>query len=225
MKTFSTVLAIAALGLPFAGAQATVIDSDVEYTLNNHPDGAAASPFYGLRLDGLVTGDDSDIYTFDFEAAGSGMTMIYSAADATISIMGTAFGGQDAGSDYAAGTTALWDIAFLYTGVSVCGSGLCASDGTGTVSSELGGYNLVAESGNHSYAFQLNTGHRGFTGISGWGWLNHCDQIDTSRCDTHLYASDWLFTAEPKEVPAPATLLLLGLGLVSIGARRRAMAG
>ncbi len=87
---------------------ATPITADALYELGNHPDGGAANPLYGLRLDGLLTADSSDIYTFDFAASGASMSMLWSSGTDELRIWGTAFGGQDIGSDYLAGTTALW---------------------------------------------------------------------------------------------------------------------
>ncbi|MEL6214243.1 MAG: PEP-CTERM sorting domain-containing protein [Pseudomonadota bacterium] len=208
-------------------AQATVLQPG-EYALHNHPDGSAASPFYGLRLDGLTTGDTSEIYTFDFEDEDSGMTLAYDGNSITIS--GMAFGGRDTGSSYDSDTTDVWQISFTYSDVYSCNDGgLCSNSGVGSISSLLfGSYNLVSEMGRHSYAFQLNTDHRGFTGVSGWGWMNHCPSggeggngsySNGVSCDNHLYASDWLFTV--REVPAPGTLALLGLGLAMVGFRRK----
>ena len=57
------------------------------YAINNHPDGSAASPFYGLRLDGL--GGGSDIWTFDFDHTDSAMFMTFSATE--LRIFGSSF--------------------------------------------------------------------------------------------------------------------------------------
>lgn len=224
------VAAMMMLALAPIAANATSIEANIEYTLENHPDGGAASPYYGLRLDGIGSGDTREVYTFDFEAAGSEMTMIYDDVAGTLTISGTAFGGRDGGSDFVSGTTDVWAISFTYTDVYSCGDSLCANSGIGSVSSLLfGSYDLVSEMGNHDYAFQLGTGHRGFTGTSGWGWMNHCPSGEGHGegqysngvgCDNHLYASDWLFTVV--DVPAPGTLALLGLGLAMVGFRKKA---
>ncbi len=222
----ATLLIIGLLtGFFTLSAQATPIDADALYSLSNHPDGGAADPLYGLRLDGLLTGDSNDIYTFDFDDAASSMTMLWDSVTNTLTIMGTSLGGEDGGSAYVAGTTEIWNIQFTYNNIYVCGDGLCSDSGAGTVSATtFGSYDLIAVSGNNSYAFQLNLDHRDFTGISGWGWMNHCpsagNQGGGGSCDTHLYASDWLFTADKITVPEPGTLLLLGMALLGFGVRR-----
>ena len=73
------------------------------------------------------------------------MTMTWDSATHTLIIMGTAFGGQDVGGSYAAGSTALWDSMFVYDDVYVCGTGLCSNSGLGTISSALGSDDLVAK--------------------------------------------------------------------------------
>lgn len=45
------------------------------YNLHNHPDGSANPPAYGLRLDGLLTGNTNEEYTFDFDHVDSAMTL------------------------------------------------------------------------------------------------------------------------------------------------------
>src|SRR6056297_4288655 len=76
-------------------AYSTPILPDTGYDLSNHPDSAMAPPPYGLRLDGLLTGDSNDEYTFDFENASSAMSMIWDKGADTLTISGTAYGGED----------------------------------------------------------------------------------------------------------------------------------
>ena len=72
-----------------------------------------------MRLDGLLTGDTNDIYTFDFDNAQSAISLTYDGS--TIVIDGVAYGGQDNGDDgnpgYVANTDALWTIHFVYATV------------------------------------------------------------------------------------------------------------
>ena len=156
------------------------------YQLGNHPDGAAANPLYGLRLDGLLTGDSKDIVTFDFEHPDADVRMEVN--DSEIRIYGTAFGGIDTGTEYDPNNSGLFEIDFTYTDV----EGVAGDDdfitndpntrqSTGTITQLYGEhktFDLIDESDNFGYSFRLgdgdnDQGHRGFTGASGWGWMQH----------------------------------------------------
>ncbi|ARN73271.1 hypothetical protein [Oceanicoccus sagamiensis] len=214
-------------------AQAIAVGS---YNLYNHPDGSENPPAYGLRLDGLLSGNSSEEYTFDFNHQDSAMTLSYDGS--TIVIDGTAFGGEDAGSSYVAGTTAVWTIHFEYeVGISSSANGgvddlIVNANGAnfGSISSNLGTIELSdkASSGT-SFRFgdKSGNGHRGFDGISGWGWLMHgSDCLGGTDCENIQY-SDWLFTASATTpvtaVPVPGALWLFTssiLGLVAVKRRR-----
>ncbi|SER37966.1 PEP-CTERM protein-sorting domain-containing protein [Nitrosomonas sp. Nm51] len=199
------------------------------YVLHNHPDGGIAPPLYGLRLDGLL-GDPAKEYTFDFDHSNSNMLLTWNGS--RIVIDGVAYGGEDTGSGYKVGTTALWNIHFEYdTGVSQTANGglsdlIVNSDNAnfGTISSGFGAWELEDQSNNAGLAFQLGdengSGHRGFAGISGWGWMNHGANCIAGDCN-HIYASDWLFTADPARIPLPSTIGLLGTGLLGLMLHRR----
>jgi len=58
---------------------------------------------------------------------------------------------------------------------------------------------LVDQANGAGDIFHFGLGHRGFAGLSGWGWVSYVDA-------PHVYATDWLFTAEP--VPEPSTWLI-----------------
>ncbi len=187
---------------------------DGTYRLGNHPDGNAASPFYGLRLDGLLTGNANDIFTFDFEHADSDVQMTVDGS--TIHISGTAFGGLDTGNGYDPAESGLWQLDFTYNNVDLLAGDddlhvddAHAGSNTGTIAQLYGAkqsFDLEDYAGSHSYSFQLgdeanDAGHRGFNGVSGWGWLNH------SGAAGHLSASDWLFTATRLPVhPCPVEI-------------------
>jgi len=184
--------------------------TDGTYQLGNHPDGNAGPPIYGLRLDGLTTGDDTDIFTFSFDQAdGADVQMVIDGDNITIS--GTVFGGLVVNNAYVVGESGLWDLNFSYDGAALLAGDddlqvddLLAGTNTGSITKlfgDLSSYDLVDYAGANAFSFQLGNkaddlGHRGFAGISGWGWLNHSPSNDPAWLDQHLAASDWLFTAE-----------------------------
>ncbi len=208
-------------------AQAITIGS---YDLHNHPDGSENPPAYGLRLDGLLTGNSNEEYTFDFNHQDSAMTLTYDGS--TIVIDGKAFGGEDNGTGYAAGTTAIWDIHFEYlVGVNQPGDGglddvIVNADyaNFGTISSNLDNFELSDKSsGGLSFQFgdENGSGHRGESGISGWGWLRHGADCTTGTDCANIQYSDWLFTATPTPVPVPAGIWLFSSALIGLFAAKR----
>ncbi|MEL7473774.1 MAG: hypothetical protein AAGK04_10695, partial [Planctomycetota bacterium] len=100
-------------------------------------------------------------------------------------------------------------------------SGVPMGSNTGSITTPLGdAIGLWDKPKNDSFAFRLgdkndDSGHRGFEGVSGWGWLNHGDP------NAHVKSSDWIFTLSPTPVPAPATAVLAGLGGLLLASRRR----
>ncbi len=240
-------------GLAMILAQLVPVSAEagvVVYNLHNHPDGNEAPPLYGLRLDGLLTGNSDEEYTFDFDHADSAMKLTYDGS--TIVIDGVAFGGEDDNTTpdpgaYVGGTTALWNIHFEYNvGLSQPGGEGGIDDifvnahhqNFGVLSSSFGVFELRDHANDSGLSFQFGdeggAGHRGFDGLSGWGWLDHRPELNglcVSSFDSykdscgdywpeHIYASDWLFTATV--VPVPAAVWLFGSGLIGlIGVARR----
>ena len=157
----------------------------------------------------------------------------------TIHIYGTTFGGLDTGTEYASGLSGVISVDFTYnvgvsgvpgdddiwvTGASFNNSGSVEiisgfADYSGTTT-----FDLVDKS-NGTFIFRFgdendDLGHRGFDGISGWGWLNHAP-ADQSFGDigNHLVASDWLFTATL--IPLPPAVYLGLAGMLSVVVLRR----
>lgn len=223
-----SVLSLGAIGLLAAfDASGAIIDPGL-YQLNNHPDGSARPPQYGMRLDELfdVTANH-DIFTFNFDDPASDMKMTYDGS--TIRIFGQVWGGRDIGGAYAAeATTGLYTVDFSYLiGVAaVPGDDDVWVDGpnmsnSGFIQPPVGPVvSLVDKRGNGGdFSFRLgdeddDAGHRGHPGISGWGWLVH-----DFPAQMHIPDSDFLFTAEL--IPAPGTVGVIGAAGLLAGRRRR----
>ena len=198
------------------------------YELHSHPDGGERPPLYGLRLDELIDASDShDVFTFDFDGEGAHMQMTYDGS--SLHIFGFAFGGLNEGNGYADEHVGLWEIDFTYNNVTsspgdddlIVAAGEPENSGYIRALFDNGEQiALVDTAGNHPFSFRLgdgnnDNGHRGFEGISGWGWLNHGGL-------PHVYSSDFLFTAQPVPVPPAVALGLLGLlGVAGAEKKRR----
>lgn len=199
------------------------------YTLHNHPDGEVRPPLYGLRLDNLYDVDpgQTDHFTFDFDHASSSMTLFYNDVTQKIIIDGVSFGGRDIGSSYAVDSyLGLYSIHFEYD-MNVGGvpsdddvwSTAPSHSNSGTIMTPLGHSFNLSDINSGGMTFRLgdednDNGHRGFDGISGWGWLAINGVRSANASD------DWLFTA--KYVPEPTTVIFLVGGLaLGFACRRR----
>jgi len=216
-----------------------------KFRLFDHPNGGAADPTYGLRLDNLLSMDGE--YTFSFDQPNAAMFLEYDSTAETIRIFGQAFGGLDIGSVWDPDYATLWDIDFTYTAnvsLDTDGNGddfVVNPDNpnnSGTITAAIvtsatsainqgDSYSLVDFNGDPSkgFSFKFNDidQHRIDAGpdndgrFVGWGWVNHSDE-------PHVAASDWLFTGiaipEPTTfaVPEPTTFIVWSLlGLTSSG--------
>lgn len=197
------------------------------FQLCNHPGGNASPPPYGLRLDGLLTGNPRDIYTFDFEYKGAEVFLDYTSTG-EIHIYGKAFGGQKEGKNYKQGTTDYWDIDFTYKVVGHKNNDAYVTEkaygtykigmGKGTIKSKkFKSFDLVDYFGDHEYSFRFgdDTEHRGYKGISGWGWLNHSHSGAKDRIYNHLNHSDWLFVAKIPKLSMAKWKMICWSGLAS----------
>lgn len=214
---------VGALASDAAGAVA----SPGSYVLHNHPDGLANPPPYGMRLDGLYPGSPGD-FTLDFDHPSSSMQM--DVTTTSIHIFGVAYGGRDIGTAYASEpTTGVYTVDFLFS----IGLGLApgdddtrvvAADGsnTGSVLTPTGDTIMLFDKANdEGFNFRLgdeddDLGHRGFAGISGWGWFTR------SGVGPMAGFNDFIFTAE-RVIPSPGAgaLGMVALGLVGMRRRRR----
>ncbi len=225
MPTRFASFALCALALS-AAANADVIQTGT-YQLYNHPDGAQTPPPYGLRMDELFNATSGhDIYSFTFDTNGAHMRLDYNGT--TIRIYGTAFGGRDIGSVWAnEATTGLYTLDFTYN----VGVGLAAGDDDLAVNANHQNFgtiiaptnqviNITNQADGSGLSFRFgdennDNGHRGYNGISGWGWLS----IVNGNTISHVDSQDWLFRAV---IPAPSAGALMALAAFGASRRRRA---
>ena len=220
---------VAALALLASGpASAGLLPTDVRLRLADHPDGNAGPPTYGLRLDELIpVTPGHDIFTFSFShpsALVEIMVTEVSAGEFSIHIWGTAFGGRIVDNEYDPLLSGPAEIDFTYmlahladgdddlivTTPNFMNSGSIMFNGS-TI-------DLFDRANSEGFSLRLGNedddqGHRGFDGISGWGWLDH------GEAGTHFAASDWLFTVVP--TPGPTALMAIAAALFARARRRR----
>lgn len=193
------------------------------YQLHNHPDGAAAPPTYGLRLDGLFGAGQT---TFSFDTA-EGVFLTVLGGD--IRIQGVIELVEVRGNTSTAPELGmLFDVDFTYrenvNGVSngwIVDPGHAANNGTLISQNDSSLFFVLfdaPQSGN-SFDFRAD-GDRIDNDTTTWvgdGWL---DVINSSGQQVAVGATqDWLFTAE--YIPSPLAGAMAGIGLMGVGARRR----
>ncbi len=198
------------------------------YVLENHPDGNAGPPDYGLRLDELIdVTPGHDVFTFSFETPGTEMRIDITEVgpdEFELHIFGTAFGGLVENNEYVAALSGTVDIDFVY----MLAHPVNGDDdyivttpnftNTGMITFEGEEIDLFDRANREGFTFRLgdendDLGHRGFDGLSGWGWVDH------GTAGTHIYSSDWLFTVIP--TPGSAVLLSMAFAILGRGKRRR----
>lgn len=231
-KFLAAAAIAAAAGVMAAPSHGAVI-VDGLYRLSNHPDGSAVPPPYGARFDELFNATGGhDIFTLDFDDINSAVFMTVDTVGGQIRIFGQALGGRDIGSVYAADIyQGIYTFDFTYslgvgqvpgdddfwvTSPDFSNSGfITAPNGLGTIG--------LTDKADQGYTFRLgdednDLGHRGFNGISGWGWMNYVNSDGSVR--PHVPATDWIFTAT-FIIPAPGATLALGLAGLVVARRRR----
>lgn len=227
---FGTFSAVAALALVAGAANAAIITPGF-YRMHNHPDGNSNPPLYGVRFDEIVDATSGhDIFTLSLDHPSSNMTLWYTGSQ--IYIAGWAYGGRDIGSAWANDAyLGVYYIEMKYT----VGVGLVASDATPANRQDIsvntanhsnfgkvtlpGGSTVNLTDEKMDYSLRIgdednDAGHRGFSGVSVWGWMSYVNPTGIN----HVESTDWLATLE---VPAPASVALMGMGALVMTRRRR----
>lgn len=224
-----SLLALAGGALLASAAPGAVVLEGL-YRLHNHPDGTVNPPPYGARFDELYNATSNhDVFTLDFDHVNSAVYMTVSATQ--IRIYGQSWGGRDTGSGYANDLyRGVYSFDFTYNiGVQVVpgdddlwvNGPNHANSGFITGPGSLATRNLVDERDN-GFSFRLgdendDQGHRGFSGISGWGWMSY---VTSPGQYHHASNTDWIFTAT-YEIPSPGAASLAAAGLLVLARRRR----
>jgi len=119
----ATIIATLLIGFSHNTVARTIVGT---YQLKNKVFGAIHPPEYGLRLNGLFSGNSNDHWTFDFEHTGAKVylqTIDNGAGDYDLHLFGTVFGGKDIGGGYLGGSTGFWDLDFTYSAAVTVGLG------------------------------------------------------------------------------------------------------
>ncbi len=210
-------LAIAALALTATAASADVY----EFAMFNHPDGNAAPPFYGLRVDNMF--GNGRINTFSIDHVGDSLlTVNEDGEDISIHMEGTLFGGGDGGDAHV--NPELYTYSFDYTdGVEKTSQGWQVvgtpdiNGGTLTRVSDGAEFSFTTKANGDDVAFIFEAdGHRISGDSDSWvgrGWVMSEGNPRSSS------TQDWLFRAEV--VPAPGTIALGAMGGLLVTRRRR----
>ncbi|MFI4898732.1 MAG: PEP-CTERM sorting domain-containing protein [Phycisphaerales bacterium JB059] len=212
-----TALAIAALALAGTAASADVF----EFQMFNHPDGAVAPPYYGLRVDNMF--GEGNVNTFSIDTIGdSVLTVNEDGEDISIHMEGTLYGGTDSGVTTGGG--ALYTYTWDYTeGVEKTANGWRvvgmsgANGGALTRVSDGAEFSFTTKTNGSDVAFIFQAdGHRISGDADAWvgrGWVMSQDN------PRGQHTQDWLFSAEV--VPAPGTVALGAMGGLLVTRRRR----
>ena len=170
-----------------------------EFLLGDHPDGAAQDPSYCLRLDNLlagVPGAAGGITTFSCETGGASARLVVNETAGTMTISGTVYGGEDAGSTYGFGE-GLYQVDMTWQPINVDALGWTVSLGNGVgsitaLSGAAAGFSMdLYDYGMDPSMLFLEDGHR--IGDSSWvgrGWITN----DPGRSNW-AGTQDWIFTA------------------------------
>lgn len=223
---FTAVFAVGIL----AGSPEATASNTVRFDLSNHPDGSAAPPFYGLRLDDP---DTSDTETFNFNGpGGTGASTVSGELDldtGLLTVSGEAEHNQTGNIYGIMASIQLDDIGTLDVnelfnpsmGVSdlLTGNTLSLSlfdVGNGPYSGPSNWEGFMDPSFTLGVNHRLDNTDSEYPALTGEGWL-----APAGKPWDHVDYQDWLFILENPVVPVPPAAGLIAVGIVGVGLRRR----
>lgn len=215
-------MAMGVIGAASALANAGVAEVVAMFDLHDHPDGSAAQPYYGLRLDNI--GAPGTMTLSMAMHSNTTLSVIEEDGQFSIRIQGTLHGGQVSSNEYVSSND--YSIDFTYganviqtangyrvDGFTTLNSGTLTNLDTEQEIELFGKPNMQGL----AFTFQAD-GHRMSGDSTTWvgrGWLT--DESDGSAPGAG--SQDWLFYAT--EVPTPGGSLLLACSGLVIARRRR----
>ncbi len=214
MNFFKGIAAAVVLSVCAYGGSASAFTS---FQMFDHPDGAASSESYGLRLDSSDGDPNTPGRFFSFSGPGASTFLDFDETAPSAVIRGTTV------ESLSGSFGDVFDITYSFTGVVVTGDGFTATGGSGLLTNQSDASDVISlgfEQDGDGFAFLFN-GHRlkgDKTSPVGTGWV--CVNLD-GECVGGNY-NDFLFTAKVIPLPAPVLLLAAALaGFGFLGVRRR----
>ena len=227
---FTDLAQAAQLGMQQHGvsiAEILGVTEETTYKLGSHPDGKAAEPFYGLRLDAI---NKKKATTFDFNHENSNVFMTYDPTNKRIEIFGQVWGGKVNTKKDKYVNPELWDLQYTYEGVTTAmkkGIEYLTVDknsgkGFGTISNATEEYTLMAKAKKDNFFnLRLNEERGPNYAATGEGWHK---VFDANGKKLNGGPNDFLFIVEKKvTTPDPSTVLgiLSATGLVVVSKRKK----
>ena len=226
MKRFALILMLVAMGTLFGVKQAPAAEI-IQSWVASDIKGRLAPPDYALRLDGYFNNRSSKEVTFTFDSV-----CFDEYDDGTARLHGmisvAEYNNRGGPRRYASS----WNLDVQFTSTTGSNSSwryyTLVDDPAHELVNKADG-NDFADLFHYGGPFQVGTGANGKNnnmGAAGWlNWVHNDNGYITGSETRHFCHSDFLMDLTPKNqppvIPEPATLGLIGIGLVSLAAARR----